>query len=102
VNVQPIYYFTEKCHGALDVTYSHRSLVNDGSSANPSVAGFPSALTVSPTLRFANKAEPIAMPQIYVGASYQQLAAKHEWVKNAKGEKVKNITTVHAGVEAEF
>jgi hypothetical protein len=102
VNVQPIYYFTEKFHGALDVTYSHRSLVNDGSSSDPSVAGFPSVFTVSPTLRFANKAEPIALPQIYVGASFQQFAAKHDWVKNAKGEMVKSVTTVHAGIEADF
>ncbi len=102
VNVQPIYYFTEKLHGALDVTYTHRAMVKDGGTGNPSVAGFPSVFTVSPTLRFANKAEPIALPQIYVGASFQQFAAKHEWVKNAKDEMVKNVTTVHAGIEADF
>ncbi len=103
VNVQPIYYFTEKLHGALDLTYTERALVADGSGApGPFIAGRPSSLAVSPILKLANKAEPISLPQVYVSATYTQFAAKNDWIKNGKGEAIQNMTTVQAGLEADF
>jgi hypothetical protein len=102
ISLQPIYYVTEKIHGAVDCTYTHRALVNDGSSASPSVAALPSAFAISPIVRFAAKAEPIALPQIYASATYTMFTAKHPWLSDAKGSSVSSMTTVQAGMEVSF
>jgi hypothetical protein len=102
LSMQPIYYVTEKVHGAFDVTYSHRAAVNDGTSGNPSLAGLPSALALSPIIRYATKAEPIAIPQLYASATYTMFNAKHPRLKDGKGEPMKSLTTVQAGMEVSF
>lgn len=105
-NIQPVYYFTQKIHGALDATYTYRSKLrdklNDNVAGNPMIVGLPSATAFSAIVRYANRAEPIALPQLYAGITHTLFDAKHPWLVNEKNEKLSSLTTVQAGIEASF